>query len=238
MSEASTVVALFDVDGTLTEDHTWKAYMAAFREHGLQEQVHRRFWLRHYPRYLLRKLGLYNEERFRSEWAANLAWYAAGFTPRELQPLWQWAVDVVLGRWWRPEMLSRMRQHRAEGHRIVLVSSAPEPFLQIIAESLEADEAIGTRFALAAGRYTGDIVPPVCIGPHKASLTRERLAARGWAVDYAASYAYADSVTDLPLLELVGHPTAVHPDAALRRIALQRGWPILPAITANAPHRG
>ncbi len=229
------VVAFFDVDGTLTEDHTWKAYMAAFRAFGLKRRVHQRFLALHYPLYLLRKLGLVTEERFRTLWAAHLAWYASGFTPEELEPVWRWGVETVLGRWWRHEMLARVRQHRAEGHRIVLVSSAPEGFLQAVADTLEADEAVGTRFALADGRFTKEVVPPVCIGQHKATLTQQRLAERGWRVDYDASYAYADSITDLALLEMVGHPTAVHPDAALRRMALRRGWPILPAITNNAP---
>jgi phosphoserine phosphatase len=73
------------------------------------------------------------------------------------------------------------------------------------------------------GKYTGDIAF-YAYGPGKAVAMREVAAEHGY--DLAASYAYSDSFTDLPMLELVGHPTAVNPDKALRRIAVERGWPI------------
>jgi phosphoserine phosphatase len=74
------------------------------------------------------------------------------------------------------------------------------------------------------GRLTGRIVPPVCYGPGKV-VWAERFAAEH-RVDLSASYFYTDSITDLPLLEQVGHPVAVNPDPRLRRLARRQGWPV------------
>ena len=75
---------------------------------------------------------------------------------------------------------------------------------------------------------SGKISPRVCAGVEKDRLTREFLQARGIAVDLSASYAYADSISDLPLFEMVGHPVAVYPDAALAAHAREKHWAILP----------
>jgi phosphoserine phosphatase len=74
------------------------------------------------------------------------------------------------------------------------------------------------------GHLTGHIVPPVCLGSGKV-VWAERFAAEHY-VDLSASHFYTDSITDLPLLERVGHPVAVNPDARLRRLARKRDWPI------------
>ncbi len=221
-------VALFDVDGTLTTEHTWKAYMAAFRQHHPRPVIHRLFLGIHYPLYFLRRGRLLSEERFRTWWAAHLAWYLRGLTPEQTRPLWRWAAETFLAPYWRTEMLERLRQHRRQGDRVVLVSSAPEPLLDAIAQVVGAHTVVGTRPALRHGRYTGRSLTPVCIGPHKATLTRQHLASLGWEVDYQASAAYADSITDVPLLEMVGHPNAVYADSELQTIAQQRGWALWP----------
>jgi hypothetical protein len=77
---------------------------------------------------------------------------------------------------------------------------------------------------VADGRYTGQ-VDYYAYGPNKAAAMRELAEAAGY--DLADCYAYSDSITDLPMLEAVGHPAAVNPDRALRRAARERGWPIL-----------
>ena len=77
---------------------------------------------------------------------------------------------------------------------------------------------------VADGKYTGEIETYV-YGPAKAEAVRALAAAEGY--DLARSFAYCDSITDLPMLEAVGHPSAVNPDKALRKVALERGWPVL-----------
>jgi phosphoserine phosphatase len=86
------------------------------------------------------------------------------------------------------------------------------------------DHVIATTLEVKDGRYTGD-VDFYAYGPNKARAMEQLAAERGY--DLAESYAYSDSETDAPMLAAVGHPFAVNPDKELRRIAKERGWPVL-----------
>ncbi len=83
---------------------------------------------------------------------------------------------------------------------------------------------MGTRMVVEDGKYTGEVAF-YCYGEGKAAAIRELAALEGYPLEHC--YAYSDSVTDLPMLEAVGHPTAVNPDRALRKEASARDWPIL-----------
>jgi len=122
------------------------------------------------------------------------------------------------------EALELFREHRRQGRRIFLVSSAPEEVVDPIARMLKVDDFVATRAEVVDGRYTGG-VEFYCYGQNKAKAIQELAEARG--IDLAASFAYSDSITDLPMLEAVGHPVAVNPDKELARVAEGRGWPIL-----------
>jgi HAD superfamily hydrolase (TIGR01490 family) len=122
------------------------------------------------------------------------------------------------------EAVSLIEEHKAAGRRIVIVSSSGEEVVRPIGEMVGADSVIATRMVVDGGRYTGDI-EFYAYGPHKAEAIRDLAARERW--DLAECWAYSDSATDLPMLEEVGHPTAVNPDKALRRIATEREWPVL-----------
>jgi HAD superfamily hydrolase (TIGR01490 family) len=122
------------------------------------------------------------------------------------------------------EALELFDDHHAAGREVVIVSSAPLEVVEPMAEFLGADAAIGTRAAVdAEGNYTGDL-EFYAYGPNKAQAIRE-LAAREY-INLPMSYAYSDSITDLPMLEVVGHPVAVNPDKELGRVARERDWEI------------
>ena len=89
---------------------------------------------------------------------------------------------------------------------------------------LGVDHVIATTLVVKDGRYTGE-VDFYAYGPNKADAMEELAAERGY--DLAESFAYSDSETDAPMLDAVGHPFAVNPDKALRRIAEEKDWPIL-----------
>jgi HAD superfamily hydrolase (TIGR01490 family) len=115
-------------------------------------------------------------------------------------------------------------QHRGEGRDIIIVSTSGHEVVAPIGALLGASSVIATRMRIADGRYTGE-VEFYAYGEAKASQVRALAAERGYCLPEC--FAYSDSVTDLPLLEAVGKPRAVNPDRALRRIAVQRGWPVL-----------
>lgn len=122
------------------------------------------------------------------------------------------------------EALELIEAHRRAGRRVFIVSASPEEIVVPLAGFLGVDEAIATRARIDEhGRYTGE-VDFYSYGPFKASAMREIAERKG--LDLSGSFAYSDSITDLPMLEAVGHPVAVNPDRDLARLARQRGWEI------------
>lgn len=222
--------AFFDVDGTLTSERTWRGFLSYFEEHHLRRTTHYAFLATHYPLYMLHRMGLVTASGFRAPWAAHLAWYVRGYTVEQAQEVWKYAVERFLSQYWRADTRALLDEHRHAGDLVMLVSSGPQPMLEQIAKTLGVQHAVGTRFEVHAGRYTGRALPPVVIDQAKASAPIAYLRGAGLQVDLNASFAYADSTTDLGLLEMVGNPVAVYPDEALRAIAVQRGWRIFPDL--------
>jgi HAD superfamily hydrolase (TIGR01490 family) len=122
------------------------------------------------------------------------------------------------------EPLDLVSRHRDRGERVYIVSATVQEIVEPLTVELGFDGAIGSLCEIVDGRYTGRSLR-ACHGPGKAAAVRELAAAEG--IDLAASTAYSDSHTDLPFLEVVGNPVVVNPDRELRRIAQERGWPIL-----------
>ena len=121
------------------------------------------------------------------------------------------------------EAVALMEEHHAAGRDVVIVSSSGEEVVGPIGEMLGVDRVIATRMVVEDGKYTGDIAF-YAYGAGKAEAMRELAEQQGY--DLSASYAYSDSFTDLPMLEAVGHPTAVNPDKPLRKAAAENGWPV------------
>jgi HAD superfamily hydrolase (TIGR01490 family) len=126
----------------------------------------------------------------------------------------------------RPDRLRRGRStsSASTAGRLFIISASPEEIVAPLAQYLGVDEAIASRAALDdEGRYTGD-VEFWSYGPYKAEAILD--AAERHGIDLDASYAYSDSATDVPMLELVGHPVAVNPDRDLARVARERDWEV------------
>jgi phosphoserine phosphatase len=122
------------------------------------------------------------------------------------------------------EAVELIDRHHAEGRDVVIVSSSGAEVVEPIGAMLGADRVLATRMVVEDGRYTGEI-EFYAYAENKATAIRELAEREGYDLD--SSYAYSDSFTDLPMLEAVGHPTAVNPDRALRKEAVAREWPVL-----------
>jgi HAD superfamily hydrolase (TIGR01490 family) len=116
------------------------------------------------------------------------------------------------------------RRHLDAGERVWLVTATPVELATIIARRLDLTGALGTVAESADGLYTGRLVGDVLHGEAKAAAVRSLAEREG--LDLAECTAYSDSINDMPMLSLVGHPVAVNPDSALRAEAKDRGWPI------------
>ncbi len=136
------------------------------------------------------------------------------------------------------EAANLIADHRLCGRDVVVVSASGEEIVAPIAKALGATHAMATRMVVEDGKYTGEVAY-YCYGEGKVAAIRELAAREGYALEHC--YAYSDSITDLPMLEAVGHPTVVNPD---RRVA-QRGHrtrlagaDVLAPGAAARPHPG
>lgn len=142
----------------------------------------------------------------------------------ELQELVAEAMEPVLKPLVYAEPLDLVDRHREHGEPVYIVSAALQEIVDALAEELSFDGAVGSRCEIEHGVYTGRVLRAMH-GEAKAECLRE-LAGRE-RLDLGESTAYSDSHSDLPFLEAVGKAVAVNPDRKLRRIAADRGWPVL-----------
>ena len=120
--------------------------------------------------------------------------------------------------------MSLIEDHHLAGRDVIIVSTSGSEVVEPIGEMLGADRVVATQMEIEDGKYTGGITF-YAYAEAKAEEVRKLAEAHGY--DLERCYAYSDSVTDVHMLEAVGHPYAVNPDKDLRRIARDRGWPIL-----------
>ena len=132
------------------------------------------------------------------------------------------------------EAADLIAEHKLCGRDVVVVSASGEDIVEPIARKLGATHAMATRLAVEQGKYTGDVAFH-CFGERKVHAIRELAAREGYPLEHC--YAYSDSITDLPMLEAVGHPSVVNPGRTLRRKASERGWPAL-TFSRPVPLRG
>ena len=220
-----TQAAFFDVDGTLFTGHVWRGMLDYFKVHTGQWAV-RRFWYAHLPAYLLFKARLIDEEQFRGPWGAHLAWLVKGWNQQQLQGLYDFIAHDYVVAHRREDTIGLLQKHKAQGHVTVLVSTGFTDMIAAIGQTLGADYAVGSDLAMNDGHAAGRIIPPAIIGKQKGIAAKKKLAQLGYDVDYANSFAYADSITDLGLFEIVGNPRPVYPAADLAAVAREKGWPI------------
>jgi HAD superfamily hydrolase (TIGR01490 family) len=143
---------------------------------------------------------------------------------RDLQRLSPQVLAGVLPRLY-PQMLEVAWGHQDEGRQVVICTAAAHELAELLARVLDFDAGIGSRSEVVDGHYTGRPGGPFAYREGKALAMREFATARG--IDLAASWAYSDSESDLPMLRAVGHPVAVNPDAGLARVAREEGWEVL-----------
>lgn len=141
----------------------------------------------------------------------------------------------------RPETRRVVERHHEADRDTYIVSASPIELVEPLAIALGMTGAVATESEVVDGVYTGNLLSEFCYGIGKVHRVRKLAGEMGY--DLAISYAYSDSKSDLPLLEMVGHPVAVNPDGTLKRIARSRNWPMVQfarkaKITATAVSSG
>jgi HAD superfamily hydrolase (TIGR01490 family) len=218
-TDHSDVVAVFDMDGTLLTSNVVEAYLALrLRELSPAAKAKE---LADVAKALPRWLA--TERRDRSAFLRMVYRRYEGASLAELERIVDEHLTASMLSKLAPEAVRAIREHRMAGHHLVLVTGAITPLTRPIAALF--DEIVTAELQVDAhGRCTGLLLRPPLVGESRASWLRHRAAEAGW--NLAASYAYADSASDLPLLRAVGHPVAIDPDVILSRVARKERWPV------------
>lgn len=209
--------AFFDVDKTILAENSGALYFRALWDRGEVDWQTLAVNLGSYLRY---KFNLLNLER----WTESTLLHFRGQSAQELEAqAAEWFAEYVRPAIY-PEARELIAKHRAEGHVVALVSGATLAMLQPLADDLGVEHVMCTQMELENGVFTGRPVQPICFGEGKIYWLQLLLERDG--LELAKSYFYTDSITDQPLLDLVGHPVVVNPDPLLYREARRRRWPV------------
>jgi HAD superfamily hydrolase (TIGR01490 family) len=212
--------AFFDLDKTVIAKASMMAFGWEFHREGLigRRELARGLW----TQLLYLRFGAGPEQLARIRQSALTL--TKGWEQARIRRIVEANLAAVVRPIAYADAVELLAHHRAEGRKVYLVSAAPAEIVEPLARHLGVDEALASHAATDSdGRYTGELLH-YCYGPAKAEVIRAVAARDG--IDLARSWAYSDSATDLPMLEVVGHPVVVNPDRTLRRIALARGWQV------------
>jgi HAD superfamily hydrolase (TIGR01490 family) len=217
---AARVAAFFDLDKTVIAKSSTLAFSRPFFEGGL---INRRAVLKGaYAQFVFASSGADADQVERMR--AHLTSLCTGWDVRQVRSIVEETLHDIVDPLVYAEAAQLVSEHRAENHDVVVISASGQEIVAPIATMIGATDSVGTRMVAVDGRYTGEI-DFYCYGESKATAIKQLAAERGYELE--ACHAYSDSITDLPMLEAVGHPTVVNPDRALRAIATERGWPVL-----------
>jgi HAD superfamily hydrolase (TIGR01490 family) len=210
--------AFFDLDKTVIAKSSTLAFSRPFFDQGL---INRQTVLKSaYAQFLFLMSGADHEQmdRMRS-YITNMC---TGWNVEQVKSIVGETMHEIVDPLVFAEAANLIADHKLCGRDVVVVSASGEEIVAPIARALGATHAMATRMVVEDGKYTGEVAF-YCYGEGKVEAIKELAAREGYALEHC--YAYSDSITDLPMLEAVGHPTAVNPDRALRKEAAARDWP-------------
>lgn len=221
MTVKSQAAAFYDLEGTLVSTnlvHTLGFY--ARRQQGLFATVRKSVGtLAKLPMFGITDLysrNVFNEyffQSYRGESEDRLRYFSDELFDTVLKPA------IFDG---TPDLIAKSKKL---GHRQVVVTGALDFSVRPLCEHLGIEEYVANRLEFVNGYATGRLLPPVLASATKAKWIREY--AEQEAINLSSSYAYSDSISDLAMLSIVGHPVAVNPDFRLKQTALQHDWAIL-----------
>ncbi len=213
--------AFFDLDRTLMAGSSGAHFGRAAFKSGMVSRRQMTRWAIDHLRFRLRGASDHDTDELMKEIRELLA----GVPERELKRMVPDLLAGILPRIY-PQMLDEVRAHQDAGRPTFIVSAAGHGVVELLAEVLDMEGGIGTRYEVDAdGRYTGELVDGLNYGDLK--IAPMRRFAEEHDLDLDASWAYSDSASDLPMLEIVGTPVAVNPDEGLAGIARERGWKVM-----------
>jgi len=211
------VGAFFDVDKTLISENSGSLYMKHRYKLG---EISGWELLKGLGAYLRYKVGLLDI----ASWTRDVMQQFKGESERAMaRQAKAWMEEEVVPTIY-PEAAELVADHLAKGHVVAIVSGATKFVVKPLAEHLGIKHLLYTRLEVENGHFTGRVVEPICFEDGKIYWLNQLVERQN--IDLAKSYFYSDSITDLPLLDLVGHPVVTNPDPRLYREAVRRRWSV------------
>ena len=218
--DGARTAAFFDLDKTIIAKSSTLAFSKPFFDQGL---LSRRAVLKSsYAQFIFLLSGADHDQMDRMR--VHLTNMCSGWDVEQVKGIVNETLHDIVTPLVFAEAADLIAAHKLCGRDVVVVSASGEEIVAPIARALGATHAMATRMVAEDGKYTGE-VGFYCYGEGKVQAIRELAAREGYLLDHC--YAYSDSITDLPMLDAVGHPTVVNPDRALRKEATERGWAIV-----------
>jgi len=216
-----TVVAFFDLDGTLIKGSANIPLAVTAFQQGFVTPKELLVDLRNGVSFLLKGAS---DERS-AEVRERILRAVAGHQVSEVVALGDHFIDDLVAQV-QPQAAEVLAEHGAAEHSRVIISASPTEIVGRLAGELGLEHGLGTTSEVGPdGAYTGRLEGPFCYRDGKAEIMRAMAEEHGW--DLANSYAYSDSVSDLPMLRAVGNPVAINPERELLEIAQSEGWRII-----------
>jgi HAD superfamily hydrolase (TIGR01490 family) len=216
------IAAIFDLDDTLLDESSNRLLFQYLRHNG---QLSRYFRLRDSWTIATAILAYRMGMRDVTQVMQSSARIARGIALDEFWQLVQCWFDEIVVAHITPLGQERLAWHRAQGHLPVICSASSQFTVQPVAHHLGIEHMVYTEWLGQDGYMTGEIRRPIAYGAGKVYWMQQWAAIQH--VSLAQSYFYTDHISDLPLLEAVGHPIAVNPDRKLAQLAVGRSWPIV-----------
>jgi HAD superfamily hydrolase (TIGR01490 family) len=210
--------AFFDLDKTLMAGSSGMQFARIAARQGIVSKRQLASWGLEHMRYRLR--GTTDERT--TEVLRVARELIAGLPERTVDRMGPEVMAAILPRVF-PQMLEEVYAHQDAGRATFIVSAAGNGVVEMLAAVLGMDGGIGTRYEVdGEGVFTGRFDGPFVYGPGKVEAMEAFAARHG--IDLGSSYAYSDSLSDLPMLRAVGNPVVVNPDPPLAELAKQEGW--------------
>lgn len=218
--QAARTAAFFDLDKTIIAKSSTLAFSREFQAGGL---ISRTAVLRSAYAQLLFLTGGADHDQM-EKLRQFMSQLCAGWSVETVTEIVADTLNDVVDPLVYDEAVGLIEDHHAAGRDVIIVSASGTEVVEPIGAMLGADQVVATALEVVDGRYTGEITF-YAYGENKAVAMRRLAEEHGY--DLAHCFAYSDSITDVPMLEAVGHPYAVNPDKELRRVARERDWPVL-----------
>lgn len=226
-------IVFSDVAGTIIEGNPWD-YV---RQHpGYNRPRGERELWKFLPVVIGRRLNLVTDTTFRIRWLKGMAAIFDGMEREAIIALFDDVVNQRMAHLYRDDVIARLKAHQQQGDTVIMVSGMFVEMVQLFADRIGADGALGTHMAYDGDIALGEIAGQPCVGPGKLDFIEAYLRDHHPGVAISDCYGYADSYSDRAMLGAVGHGVATYPEPDLLEFAQTQNWEIIPAQSSASTH--